>query len=246
MATPLNSTNFGYFAFKPTSPLLSETDQQKALALSIVMGIFTAGIGHLISSIVYAVKQSEMNVLLAEKNMLLEKVEETRRSVLKNLQLQLKLDEIFTSIENNFGSIMERAKIADFEGGAVIYKIQSDDEIKLLKQFRFPKFNDNMDALACIREDIAIERQAIDAKLQNNNLKMDGQISVVCAIVVKKDRSKEADAPLYSYFKERSRFQEDGCCSTEASGSGTSLSKVLEIIKRDFPCRFDESNFLGC
>lgn len=66
MAVRLNTNNFGYFAFMPSSPLLSKKDQKVALALTILMSVLTPGIGHLISSIVYAVQKSQMTPLLAK------------------------------------------------------------------------------------------------------------------------------------------------------------------------------------
>lgn len=64
MAVHLDANNFGYFSFSTSSPLLSEKDQKTALALSIIMGIFTFGIGHLISSFVYASQKKQMSELL--------------------------------------------------------------------------------------------------------------------------------------------------------------------------------------
>lgn len=64
MTVHLNANNFGYFAFATSSPLLSERDQNTALALSVLMGICTLGIGHLISSVVYAVQKPDMTQLL--------------------------------------------------------------------------------------------------------------------------------------------------------------------------------------
>lgn len=66
MAVQLNVKNFGYFAFNSSSPLLSDKDQKTALALTVLMGICTFGIGHLISGITYAILKPQMNVLLTE------------------------------------------------------------------------------------------------------------------------------------------------------------------------------------
>lgn len=66
MSVHLNGSNFGYFSFNPSSPLLSAKDQNTALALSIIMGIFTVGVGHLISSIVYSILKQQMSELLAK------------------------------------------------------------------------------------------------------------------------------------------------------------------------------------
>lgn len=65
MSIKLNITNFGYFAFKPSSPLLTAKGKKIALALTILMGVITPGVGHLISAIVYYNKKSKMNALLA-------------------------------------------------------------------------------------------------------------------------------------------------------------------------------------
>jgi hypothetical protein len=59
----LDSSNFGYFAFRTSSNLLSEKDRTIALALTIFMGIATCGVGHLISSIVYMICRDEMSKL---------------------------------------------------------------------------------------------------------------------------------------------------------------------------------------
>lgn len=63
MSVDLNASNFGYFAFKPYSPLLSEKDQKTALALTIIMSIFCLIPGLIISAIVHAVKKDEMTAL---------------------------------------------------------------------------------------------------------------------------------------------------------------------------------------
>lgn len=73
MSINLDVNNFGYFAFAPSSPLLSENDQKTALALTVLMGVFTCGVGHLISSIVYAVHNQEMTGLLSQINDLAQK-----------------------------------------------------------------------------------------------------------------------------------------------------------------------------
>lgn len=66
MFVQLNTNNFGYFAFNPNSPLLTEKDQETAKALTVVMGIFTLGLGHLISGIVYAIQKPQMTDLLSK------------------------------------------------------------------------------------------------------------------------------------------------------------------------------------
>lgn len=233
MTTPLNATNFGYFAFDTASPLLSKKDQQIALALSVVMGVFTVVIGHLIASIVYAVKQRGMKVLLAEKNDLLDKVEEAKRqAALKNEEDTSKRSLIFNCIERNFGYIFGDANILNFNGGAVFYKIESGDQINVMQHFKLPRGSSNQELLAQIKENITAIQETSD-------LKVDAVTRVACAIVVKTGDDR------YQYFKQRSHPRDGRFGTTGTSGVGSSFPKLLGIISSEFPCRFDnEFNFL--
>lgn len=66
MQVDLNAKNLGYFVFNPSSPLLEERDRTTLLVLNIILAVCTAGLGHLICSIVYAVQQKEMSALQAK------------------------------------------------------------------------------------------------------------------------------------------------------------------------------------
>lgn len=61
---PLNALTFVYFSLRPDSKLLSTQQQATALALSILMGVFTLGIGHLVCKIICEIKKHQVNELL--------------------------------------------------------------------------------------------------------------------------------------------------------------------------------------
>lgn len=65
MLVKLGLKNFGYFAFNPRSSLLSKQDQDRALALTIFMGIFTLGIGPAICGIVFSAQKKQLSLDLA-------------------------------------------------------------------------------------------------------------------------------------------------------------------------------------
>lgn len=62
----LSCENFPYFAFHTQSERLSETDQKIALAASIIMGVLTLGIGHLVCAVVYVLKAGKTDSKVSE------------------------------------------------------------------------------------------------------------------------------------------------------------------------------------
>lgn len=62
----LDTNSFIYFSLHSDSKLLSTQHQIAALALSIIMGVLTLGIGHLICKIICEIKKHQVNAL-AEK-----------------------------------------------------------------------------------------------------------------------------------------------------------------------------------
>lgn len=54
----LNASNFSHFAFDPRSQYLSAEDQKKVITQTVVMGIFTLGIGILVTALCRSVQQS--------------------------------------------------------------------------------------------------------------------------------------------------------------------------------------------
>lgn len=57
----LNSLTFNYYVFYPKSSELSSNDKKVALAVSILMGIMTLGLGHLICGIAYGINKTRID-----------------------------------------------------------------------------------------------------------------------------------------------------------------------------------------
>lgn len=57
----LNAKTFIFFSLRPDSKLLSQQDRTKAIALSILMGLLTLGLGHLFCKIVCEIKKQQAN-----------------------------------------------------------------------------------------------------------------------------------------------------------------------------------------
>lgn len=62
----LTFDNFSYYAFHTQSERLSETDRKIALAASIIMGILTFAIGHLVCAVVYVIKAGKTDSKVSE------------------------------------------------------------------------------------------------------------------------------------------------------------------------------------
>lgn len=61
---PLTVNTFSFFALSADSQLLAVQQQTTALALSIIMGVLTFGIGHIICKITCEVRKQQLNALM--------------------------------------------------------------------------------------------------------------------------------------------------------------------------------------
>lgn len=60
----INGANYALFALRPDSKLLDTQQRIMALALSIIMGILTIGLGHLVCKIICEVRKHQFNTFL--------------------------------------------------------------------------------------------------------------------------------------------------------------------------------------
>lgn len=63
-SVPVDVHTFALFAIKPDSPLLSQQQKAKAIAFTILMGVFTLGIGQLICKIICEIRKHQLTSLV--------------------------------------------------------------------------------------------------------------------------------------------------------------------------------------
>lgn len=90
----LNVRNMSYYAFHPHSKALSPQDQKIALAVTVLMALFTGGLGHLVCGIVYGINKTGIDS--SHLAALTDDVASTR---LKNKEAQAIFEQIQNKLE---------------------------------------------------------------------------------------------------------------------------------------------------